>query len=673
MLRLFIVAVFISAASAICDAGPLVLHVTANGADGTLATLQEARDAIRLAKQRGKLLEGAEVHIAGGDYLIDQPLVLTAEDSGTEASPIRYLGDKSNPTRLLAGRIIHRFDPVTNRDVLNRLDSEARLHVRQVDIKKLNITDFGSPGGGGLELFFGGERMPLARWPNEGFVKIVDVANYDGLNVRGTKGSREGRFFYKADRHERWLDESDAWVHGYWFWDWSEQRHAIKAIDPKAKTITVKQPYHNYGYRKGQWYYAYNLLCELDSPGEWWLDRESGVLYFWPPKGSADTEAMVTLLPNLMTLEGVSHTTIQGITLEGTRSTAISVKQGEQVQLLGLTIRNGGGAALSVSGGTNHLVEGCDLYGIGSSGISISGGNRKTLTPAKHRVVNNHIHHYAQVKRVYAAGIHLSGVGNVVANNHIHDAPHMAIGFGGNDHLIELNRIHDVCLESNDAGALYAGRNWTMRGHMIRHNYLHDINGLQNRGSVGVYLDDMFSSATIYGNVFRNVTRAAMIGGGRDCTVENNLFINCTRALHIDGRALSWAHSHADNWLSEQREEGTLSGIAYSQPPYSERYPKLAEILENDPKAPAGNRVVRNLFVGKNWNSIRPEAESYVEFIDNLTDTDPLFVDAAKQDYRLKPESPAHAIGFQPIPFEKIGLFPSPLRASPAQQASTAQ
>src|SRR5690606_4598393 len=104
------------------------------------------------------------------------------------------------------------------------------------------------------------------------------------------------------------------------------------------------------------------------------------------------------------------------------------------------------------------------------------------------------------------------------------------------------------------------------------------------------------SSADMVGNVFRNVYRAAFIGGGRDCSVVNNIFINCTRALHIDARAMGWAHGHSDEWIAEAKEKGTIKGIAYNKPPYSERYPELVNIIENEPTAPVGNLVARNIF-----------------------------------------------------------------------------
>ena len=128
-------------------------------------------------------------------------------------------------------------------------------------------------------------------------------------------------------------------------------------------------------------------------------------------------------------------------------------------------------------------------------------------------------------------GVSLNGVGNRATHNLIDNAPHQAIAFGGNDHRIEFNEIHSVCHESNDAGAIYAGRDWTMRGTVIRHNYLHDITGFEGRGCVGVYLDDMFCGTEISGNLFVRVTRAAFIGGGRDCTIANNVFVDCQPGL----------------------------------------------------------------------------------------------------------------------------------------------
>src|ERR1019366_240200 len=96
--------------------------------------------------------------------------------------------------------------------------------VVKADLPELGVSDFGNAGGGGLELFFADKPMRLSRWPNDGFARIVDVLGKTPVDVRGTKGCVEGLFTFDGDRPKRWADEKDPWVHGYWFWDWSDQR-----------------------------------------------------------------------------------------------------------------------------------------------------------------------------------------------------------------------------------------------------------------------------------------------------------------------------------------------------------------------------------------------------------------------------------------------------------------
>jgi len=606
---------------------------------------------------------GIRVELAPGVYRLAEPFTLEAEDGGTPENPVVYAASTKGQAILSGGVAVDTFSPVTDAAVLDRLDAAARPNVVQADLKALGITDFGSPAGGGMELYFRGKPMTLSRWPNEGFTTIQDIVVEDGHQIHGIKGSKTGLFTYEGDRPARWVGETDGWTHGYWFWDWSDQRQKIAEIDLEKSQIRLEEPYHTYGYRPRQWYYAYNMLSEIDQPGEWYVDRESGALYFWPPEATQPGDIQVSVLSNLVTITNGGYLVLHGLVFEMSRDLAVSVGDGEAVRIAACTVRNCGGDAISVSGEKAHTVFGCDIYQMGGGGISLSGGNRETLTPAGHLAENNHIYDYGRWYRMYRSGINLQGVGNRAAHNHIHNAPHIGINFGGNDHCIEFNELHHVCLESNDAGAMYTGRNWTMRGNIIRYNYLHEILGYLEKGCVGVYLDDMFSSADIIGNVFYKVTRAAFIGGGRDCSVVNNIFVDCDPALHVDARALGWAHYHADEWIEEGTTIGTLSGIRYKEPPYSDRYPKLVGILEDEPKAPKGNLIARNICVGGKWDGMEPLAKEYLTFENNLIDEDPHFVDRARRDFRLKDDSPAFDFGFEAIPMDRIGLYEHPDRA----------
>jgi hypothetical protein len=687
----------------------------ATQSDGPLATLQRARDTIRKIKTTTGLPPGGiVVEVAAGRYELAAPLELTAEDSGTPQSPIVYRARPGDVVRLSGGRIVTDWQPVTDPAVLDRLDPAARGQVFQADLKALGISEYGDLGLDAawelqyylskidnqgedamgstyasvgkkvhprLEVFFNDEPMELSRWPNEGFIKVEQVLGKTPFDVRGVKGCKEGIFVYEGDRPKRWVGEKDAWVEGYWCRDWAEQRHKIRSLDTEKHVISVEPPYHTYGYRKGQWFRGFNLLCEIDTAGEWYIDREMGILYFWPPKPIDQGRVEVSMAPSLFTLNDVSHVTIRGLLMEAARSTAITITDGQQCRVVGCTFRNLGNHAVTVFNGHEHGVVGCDMYGMGGGGIYLVGGDRKTLMAAGHFAENNHIHHFGRWDRMYRPGIFLSGVGLRASHNLIHDAPHSAILFGGNDHLFEYNEIHSVCYESHDCGAIYAGRSWTLRGHVLQYNYLHHLCGKDGGPCNGIYLDDLFSSATVQGNVFYQVMRPVFIGGGRDNIVENNVFVDCPKALHVDARALGWCGPHADGRIQEAREKGTLAGVRYREPPFSTRYPQLFNILDEDPKSPRGNIVRRNVFWaghGENirrvqhgeppkdtwWDGIEAKIRPLVKLEDNLIHEDPKFVDEKVGNFQLRAESPAWKLGFQRIPVEKIGLYKDDRRAS---------
>lgn len=644
-----------------CFGGRTEFFVSPNGNDanpGTkeraFGTLDAARDALRRSDRNSDRV----VWLRAGAYELTTPLTLTAEDSGTPGKPVIFSAWNGEKVRIMGGRRIVGWENVADEKVLNRLVPEARSHVLQADLKSAGIEDYGEVRGGGLELFFEDKPMTPARWPNEGFVKIAGLVEPDTVNVRGTKGSKTGRFMYAGDRPKRWTDENEIWVHGYWFWDWSDERQKVESIDTDKRVISVAPPYHRYGYRTGQWFYAMNILAELDTPGEWYLDRETGILYFWPPTPIDQGQAVVSVSDTLINLTGVSHVIIQEIIMETCRETAIIMDDCTNAKVAGCVLRNLGGSAVRINGGENDSIISCDIYGAGSGGISLRGGDRPSLTPGRHVAENNHIHHYGRWTRMYTPAISLAGVGNRASHNLIHDAPHMAIGFGGSDHVIEFNEIHNVCLESNDAGALYAGRDWTMRGTVIRHNYLHDITGFEGRGCVGVYLDDMFCGTKIYGNLFCRVTRAAFIGGGRDCRVENNVFVDCRPALHIDARAMGWAGYHVDTTMTQR-----LKAMPYQSELWQKRYPELANILDDEPAAPKGNVVAHNICSGGTWDGVFNQARPYVMFSDNLETDDPILEGSTPRTFRLDEKLTADRAGFEPIPFDKIGLFEDEYRS----------
>ncbi len=634
----------------------------ADGTDGPLATVERARDEIRNIKRAGPLKGGVTVYIRGGVYEMSGALRLTKQDGGSAKAPIVYRAYKDESVRLIGGKAVTGFKPVTDPAVLDRIDEAARGKVLQVDLKGLGITDYGKLMRRGfgcpvhpaaLELFFQDRPMTLARYPNEGWLKIKSAPG----------GKQGGKFTYEGDRPKRWSRADDVWVHGYWTHDWADTYEKVASIDTGTRTIATVPPHGAYGYTPGKRFYLHNLLEELDAPGEWYLDRKTGILYFWPTAPIEQHKVYVSILGTLVSMEGTSHVTLRGLTLEYCRGTAVVIRGGSHNRVAGCTLRNVGSYAASVGGGTENGVVGCDIYNTGDGGIGLSGGNRKTLTPGKNYAENNHIHHFSRWSRTYRPAVGISGVGHRISHNLIHNGPHTGIQGGGNEHLIEFNEIHSICQETGDVGAFYIGRDWTQRGNVIRHNFFHHLRGPYTHGAMAVYLDDAASGATIYGNVFYKASRAAFIGGGRDNTVENNIFVDCEPSVHIDTRCIGWAKKYAvkgGSWNMRPK----LDAVNYKEPPYSTRYPTLPKILEDEPLLPKGNVVVRNVSYGGRWMDAPEIARKLATIKDNLVDAEPGFVAPARMDFQLADDSPAYKLGFKRIPIEKIGLVKDEFRKS---------
>ena len=632
---------------------------SADWSDGPLATPAAARDAVRRLRADGG--QPREVVIHAGRYELSAPLRLTAEDGGTAERPMIWRA--RGRVVLSGGRRIAELVPVADEAVLARLPEAARGQVLQADLAAVGLADAGTFAGAGnrLEVFHADRPLPIARWPDDGFTTIGDLLGDRPMTDGGLPGNAVGKFTTAAAdaaaRLPAWRDEADGWLAGYFFWDWSDSRQRIMAVDPAANAIELEPPHTTY--RAGQRFYAFNMLCELDRPGEWCIDRERGRLFIWPPAG--ERGVTVTALPHLVEIDGASHVELRGLLFEGTRTSLVTITGGTGVTVGGCRLRNAGGWGVAIEGGAGHAVRGCDIHEVGEGGVMLSGGDRPTLAAAGHVAENNHIHHYARLQRTYRPAVEVKGVGNRVLHNHIHHAPHNGILLNGNDHLIEGNRIHHVCQETGDAGAFYMGRDWTMRGTVVRHNSFADLEGPGRLGAMGVYLDDCASGITVVGNVFVRACRAVLIGGGRDNLVENNLFIEGEPAVEVDARGLGWFAVTVvpGGWMRQRLDE-----MPWRTPAWTGRYPGLATLLDEQPEAPRRNVVRRNVSVGGTWTRIEPAAEAGVVVEGNLVGGDPKFVDAARGDYRFRDDSPAWALGFRPIPFDRIGIVADEWRSA---------
>ena len=586
--------------------------------DGPVATLDRARSMVRRIMQTERTLtDTLKVLVRAGTYQLRNPLVMSSRESGTERMPILWTAFPGDSVRIIGGKTLPEFTAVTDSLALTRLPSPVRASILQLNLKAAGITDYGTitpRGNPGMELFVNGSRMQLARWPNDSWLHIADVPQsgdsmlntgldrekrFDGVPV----GRHYGRISFSEDRPATWAPAADIYVHGYWTWDWSDSFQKVARIDKARHEATLATPHHNYGYTKNQRYYFLNILEELDSPGEWYIDRTRGMLFLYPVDASAPRTAEVSLLEEpLITCDSASHIIFRGLSFSTSRGNGVRITGGRGVIVDRCTFRHIGNDAVLITGGKDHAVLNSEITDVARGGVLLTGGDRFTLTPGNHRVDNTAIHHFSRWLRTGSYAVILDGVGNTMEHCLVHDAPFEAVYIKGNDHTVSFSEIHSVMKESGDAGAIHTGRNWTWRGNRIMHNYFHDLQGPGLHGVMGMYMDDWASGFTVTGNIFYRAGRATLIGGGRDNIVENNLYVECIPSIHLDARGLSWASYYFDgtyNTLFDGLKEGH-----HDRPPYITRYPALSSLPGPTQQLPMDNSVVRNISWGGRWMDI---------------------------------------------------------------------
>lgn len=687
------------------------IYVSLNGSDknaGTkekpFATIQRAREEVRKIKSKGMPQGGIAVYLRGGKYFINGTISFDKDDSGTDGSPVVYRSYPGEEARFIGGMQVTNFKLLSDPEILSKLPEEAQGKVWVSDLKEAGITDYGQilnrggysrPNPAALELFFNGRAMPLARWPNEGWVKVADIT--PSGEQRGRGEYQLGGFTYSGNRPERWAEEKDAWLNGYWYVPYSNTHAKIKSIDSAAKNIFLEPDtrwassrYYSHLYSiqvtKNMPYYAYNLLTELDAPGEWYLDRNAGRLYVYPPDRIQNSEVIVsTLDAPLLKTKDASNIVLHGMTFEVTRRDAITMEGGRNNLLAKSVIRNTGQWAVKIGSGWEHKVIGCDIYDTGEGGISLNPdpviGNyqitlgRRELIPARHTVENNHIYRFNRFDGGYKQAVSIDGIGQVISHNLMNDSPMQAIYFNANDHVIEFNEMHDVLHTGKELGAIYVyGEPWYMmsRGTVIRGNLFHHISSNSSpnyqQQCFGLVLDAINSGIVMENNIFYRVPKSILLPGP-DNRIENNIFADADQAIQLNNMWTLFNNAKGEpiasriSLLAEER----LKVVGYKQPPWSNRYPQLVNILYD--KTPVGwakgITVKRNINTSGRFMTFGGVRDN-IDFENNITLENPLFIDSENMILDIRQGSPVYGLaGFEPLPeIKQIGVYNDELRAS---------
>lgn len=559
-----------------------------SGNHGPVQTLQRAILAVRQLRAAYPGMN-SPVHVvfAKGDYPLGAPVAMSTVDSGTPQSPTIY--EAAQGEHVVISGAVHLDPGGWHRENCSVCGIHPEILTYQLPAGLLgklgSIADDGAgksedqPGPG--ELFYDGTRMRLGRWPAQGYARIATLYG-KGDTAFAVNGLPLGI--------ER---EQDLHASGYWLSEYSKGIVHLRSADSRTGQVVLAQP-EGSAMIKNARFYIVNALAAVNAPGDWYLDRSTGKLYFWAPKGIDGHTVQLSVAPSLLTGQGVSNVQFLNLDFADTRATAISFRGADGIVFNHCVVVNTYGAAIRIEGRNSGILS-TEFRDLGNGAVELTGGDRKTLTSSGMYIEGSSIHDIGYWHN--GPGIQANGVGMVISNNTIVRFPQMAIAMTpGNDHLIERNMIGDEISETSDFGAIYSGRDWTARGTVIRQNYLFNIQGTDGRDLKGVYLDDELSGTTVTDNVFWNVQQPVFMSGGMDNIITRNIFISSSPSISIDQRGMNWQSKLAQDPNGQLRQE--LNAMPYTSELWRRKYPGLADTPQRGYGVPWGNQFLQNYFIG---------------------------------------------------------------------------
>ena len=588
-----------SAGTVYADNSDGIFFVSPAGSDNNEGTREQPFLTIEKALLRAQsaLLSGdAEVVLLNGEYAVSE----TINISNSTDNRLTVRGEDSavitHGTTLESGE----FSKVTDAALLSKIYEEsARDNIYSIDLNSYGITDFGVPyqlihESGvikNIDFYIDDIPMTIARYPDSGY-----------LNVQS--GIGKNKFSFSSDRE---INIENAYAFGWFYSDW--RADTAKILNVSGEIYTLEREITGNINNKARFYF-YNMFSELSSDGEYYLDEDTGMLYVCSKTPVSQRKiSFSTNKKDFIQITSSKNTELKNLTLENGAGRGIVISEkSENISLNGITIRNVAERAVFSSDCQNVCVFGCKLYNLGGKGIYILGGNRNTLTSCESIISGNEIYNFSMYEKTYSPAILVGGCGITVSNNKIHDAPHSAVILQGNNHIIENNEIYDVIKETNDAGAVYMGRNQSERGNIIRNNYFHDISGI-GKQAYSVYADDLFCGVNVYNNLFYNVKCAALFGGGSDNIFRNNLIIagsNGQNAAIFDQRGLENGWSEIVSAAYEKFAE-----VPYKKTLWKKTYPEIANVSNENPAIPKRCVIKDNIICGFSYISAANAVKQY--------------------------------------------------------------
>lgn len=562
--------------------GPVVFYASPDGNDAAKGNQKHPwgtfEGALANASEYMQAHPGTDVTVrfAGGEYQICDSVRIEGLNS---ALTVEAAGD-GEPV-ICGDRSVTGWTVVTDASVLARMPASPAGKIWQADLRKCGIVNFGNAISrtNRPDLYYDGHRQTVSRWPDSGFAESGRAMGKTDLedtwiHVHGTK---EGVVEYKDKRIGNWVAEPEAYVFGYWYWDWADGYGKLASVDTEAQTFSLAKPWSRYGYRDGMRFYGLNLLCELDAPGEYYIDRKAGLIYWYAPEGFNPDDSRTSLScfndAFMLIVRDCGGFSIDGFTFRGGRRGAVCIKGGMDNAIRNCRFTCFGENVIRVADGLRHKILGCKLDELGACGIILQGGDRKKLKPCNYLVENTIVDNFSLFARTYEPAVWASGIGMTISHNLFQNSSSSALRLDGSDMTVQFCQCFDLVKESDDQGGSDSWFNYTFRRLTFKYNHWRDIRGGMFAGAAAIRFDDIISGEIVFGNVFERCGGghfgAVQVNAGRDNHVANNVFYDCTAAL--SGSA-AWGDSWREQMEMNSSRINEVDGLG---PLYGLRYPEL--------------------------------------------------------------------------------------------------
>lgn len=657
------------------------IYVATNGDDnarGTrnspFKTLAKAQATIRAMQP---IKSPVTVWVRGGTYYLNSPLTFTPADNGTVAAPITYAAYPKEVVTISGGV------------KLNPKWTTYSGHIKVANIG----ADFNFD-----MLFLNSDKLlTLARYPNY---------EADKVPLQGCANI--------ADRIAGWHDPSGGFIRSMHNNGWGGQSYKITGKTSKGLELQWVGDNNRGSVANLNRQVAENIFEELDAPGEWFYNKKEGKLFVYPTAdANLDKSFLVgATLEELIRVVGTPNKNVKYLCFSGftfththrtlftrpyeglsqgdwsvARAGAVFMQDAEHIEVKDCDFPNIGGNGVFMSGhNENNTVTGCDFVHIGATAVATVGLPNSTwyyCTWANHKQLPTNLTNIGPASENYPKNINISycyvydngmfekqtaavlismSQAVTVSHNTAHYGPRSGINiedgtFGG--HIIEYNNIFNQVRETSDHGPFNSwGRDrwWgrtkgedsrkyalldVVQPNIIRNNLFHNPPG---RHSYGIDLDDGSSNYVIYNNLLVNCGFKSQLGFNH--TITNNIIINALATIH--------------QWSSPDMQKKIAHNIIVNKNPY---YCRTKDFMPNTGKIDSnlfwnnGAPVTLQIDAGKDKGgkiSAVPTWKTYNLDINSVT-ADPLFVNASKGVYSVKPTSPALKLGFKNFLMDQFG------------------